>query len=88
MNKISFVVAFVSLLALGSASAGDSSQRDRDRYFDTMGDDDGTAYLLGEDEMPGDTATFAAMESGRVLSNDPMVNEFLNDDPEESDVLP
>ena len=88
MNRISFVVAFVSLIALGSASAGGTSQRDRDHYFDTMGDDDGTAYLLSEDEMPGETATFAAMESGKMVSSDPEVNAFLDDDPEESDILP
>lgn len=50
-----------------------------------MGDDDGTEYLL-ESKTPSEKSMFAAMESGKPVSIDKDVYEFLDDDPEDSDI--
>ena len=83
MNKLSFVVAFVALIAMSSASAGGSSQREHDVWFDRIGDD-GIDYLFYE-EMPSEKSSFSAMETGKPKSVDSVYIELVDDDPEEGD---
>ncbi len=84
MNKLSFVVAFVSLIVLSSASAGEFSQREHDLWFDRMGDEE--AYLFDDEIMPGEKSSFAAMEIGKPESNNSVYIELVDDDPEEGNI--
>jgi hypothetical protein len=85
MNKLSFVVAFVALIVMSSASAGGSSQREHDVWFDRIGDD-GIDYLFYE-EMPSEKSSFSAMETGKSKSVDSVYIELVDDDPEEGDAF-
>ena len=85
MNKLYFVVAFVALIVMSSASAGGSSQREYDVWFDRIGDD-GIDYLFYE-EMPSEKSSFSAMETGKSKSVDSVYIELVDDDPEEGDAF-
>jgi hypothetical protein len=84
MNKLSFVVAFLSLVAMSIASAGSLSEREHDLWFDRMGDEE--AYIFDDDILPGEKSSFAAMESVKPASSEYI--ELVDGDPaEEGDVL-
>jgi hypothetical protein len=88
MNKLSYVVAFVSLAALSSAFAAGQGYQQSNEPYSSNDDDDGTAFLLGEESPTSEKGQFAAMESGKETTTEMEADKILNEDPEESILLP
>jgi hypothetical protein len=89
MNKLSFVVAFVSLVALSSAFAAGQGHEQSNEPYSSNDDDDGTAFLLGEEQPPtSEKGQFAAMESGKETPTEKEADKVLNEDPEETILMP